>query len=236
MYTNSVGRLKIIKDPLIECDFEEVYYPSDDTYMLIDYFKQNVNEKYFDGNKLSEIKYLLDMGTGTGIIAIFFQLLKTRHKNFNPTIYASDISEHSLICAKKNEIRNNIEGQITFLQSDLFKNFPRNLKSIFNVIVFNPPYLPSLEIITENNEKTRINHSYDGGEIGFETIIRFLKNAIEFLNIENYHSIYFVSSSRTNLDELNKEIKKLGYLCELLGKRHIFFEDIILNRVRFLKS
>lgn len=204
--------------------------------MLIDYFKQNVNENYFDGNELSEIKNILDMGTGTGIIAIFFQLLKIRYKNFNPKIYASDISEHSLICAKRNEKRNSIEGQITFLQSDLFNSFPRNLKSIFNIIVFNPPYLPSLEILTGNNEKTRNYHSWDGGEKGFETVIRFLKNAIKFLNVENYHSIYFVSSSRTNLNELNKEIKKLGYLSELLGRRHIFFEDIILNRVRFLKS
>ena len=227
---------KIIDDPLIECEFEEVYYPSDDSFMVLDYFRKNVNNNYFDGVKLSEIKNILDMGTGTGIIAIFFQFIKIQYHEFKPRIFASDILGDSIICAKKNEIRNNIKGQITFLQSDLFKSFPENLKSIFNIIVFNPPYLPSSEIINESIKERRINHSWDGGEKGYETLIRFLKDAKKFLNIESNHSIYYISSSRTNLNELDKEIKKFGYNNEILEKKHIFFEDLILNRLKCIEN
>jgi HemK-related putative methylase len=231
-----VVRFKIIDDPLIECEFEEVYYPSDDSFMIIDYFRKKVNENYFDEIKLNEIKNILDMGTGTGIIAIFFQSIKTIYQEFKPRIFASDILEDSIICAKKNEIRNNVKGQITFLQSDLFKSFPKNLKSIFNVIVFNPPYLPSSEIIHNSIKKRKFNHSWDGGEKGYETLFRFLKDAKKFLNIESNHSIYYISSSRTNLNELNSKIKNLGYNNEILEKRHIFFEDLILNRLKCIEN
>ena len=60
-----------LPDPIIQCDFENVYTPSDDSYLIIDYFKRKINQNYFDGIKLSEIKKILDLGTGTGIIAIF---------------------------------------------------------------------------------------------------------------------------------------------------------------------
>ena len=51
-----------IPDPLIECDFKNVYYPSDDSYLLVDYFRKNINDDLFDGIKLEEIEYVLDLG------------------------------------------------------------------------------------------------------------------------------------------------------------------------------
>ena len=110
--------IKIISfpDPIIQFDFENVYPPSDDTYLLIDYFKESVNEKYFDGLNIEDIKNILDLGTGTGIIAIFFQLIKQQFSNFNPQIYASDIIEEALNCAKLNEKLNGIKKKITFIK------------------------------------------------------------------------------------------------------------------------
>ena len=95
-----------IPDPLIECDFENVYYPSDDSYLLLDYFRKKITDDLFDGIKFEEIEYILDKGTGTGILAIFFQLLKSLKLSFKPKIYGSDILEESLICARRNEILN----------------------------------------------------------------------------------------------------------------------------------
>ena len=68
--------MKFIPDPLIACDFENVYYPSDDSFLLIDYFKEKISDNYFDGINVNEIEYILDLGTGTGIIAILFQFFK----------------------------------------------------------------------------------------------------------------------------------------------------------------
>jgi len=224
--------LKFIPDPLIECDFENVYYPSDDTFLLIDYFKNNINENYFDGINVDDIDYILDIGTGTGIIAINFQIFKGKSNNFHPKIVASDIFEDSIVCAKKNEVLNNFHNEILFLQSDLFESFPNSLKSSFNIIVFNPPYLPSSPLITD---KKKIDHSWDGGGLkGYETLIEFIKQVRSFLNLQKPHYIYYISSSRTNLEELNKNLDELKFKNEIVGKKHIFFEDILINRLKSL--
>ena len=224
--------MKFIPDPLIECDFENVYYPSEDTFLLIDYFKNNINENYFDGINVDDIDYILDIGTGTGIIAINFQIFKGKSNNFNPKIVASDIFEDSIVCAKKNEVLNNFHNEILFLQSDLFESFPNSLKSSFNIIVFNPPYLPSSPLITD---KKKIDHSWDGGGLkGYETLIEFIKQVRSFLNLQKPHYIYYISSSRTNLEELNKAMDDLKFKSEIVRRKHIFFEDIFLNRITSL--
>ncbi len=218
---------------MISCDYDNVYSPSDDTYLLIDYFKQKIDEKYFDCINHNEIEYILDLGTGTGIIAIFLQLLKKQYSNFNPIIYASDILEEAIACAKENEEKNQINEEITFIRSDLFISFPESLKNSFNIIIFNPPYLPSSELINQSNNKKKIDYSWNGGLKGYEVLIRFLKHAKNYLSFKKPHIIYCITSSRTDLRELNKIISDLGYVNEIVEKRHIFFEDILLNKLSF---
>ncbi len=180
---------------------------------------------------MSKIKKILDVGTGTGIISIFLRLIAMQIPNFNPLIYGSDILENSLKCAKLNAKRNKIYKQINLIHSDLFKSFPKKLENSFNIIIFNPPYLPSSSLIKENQNKQYIDYSWDGGPKGYELLIDFLSNAKFFLDLKEEHYIYYISSSRTNLSKLNKKIVNLGYKNRIVKKEHIFFEDLILNRL-----
>ncbi len=225
--------IPFIPDPIINCDHKNVYTPSDDSFLLIDYFKRNIDENNFDGIPISKIENVLDLGTGTGIIAILFQLIKIQYLNFNPKIYASDILKEAIECAKINEGANSINKEIIFFQSDLFLSFQERLKHSFNIIVFNPPYLPSSQLINKNYNNKIIDYSWDGGLKGYETLINFLENAKLFLNLKKDHSIYCITSSRTDLLELNKKIKNLNYKNEIVEKRHIFFEDIFLNKLQY---
>jgi len=112
----------------------------------------------------------------------------------------------------------------------MFNSFPENLQHAFDIIVFNPPYLPSSHIINDDNRK-KIDSSWDGGFTGFDILLDFLKKAKNYLNLKNQHYIYFVSSSRTNLTILNNQIEKLGFKNEIVDRKHVFFEDIVLNRL-----
>jgi methylase of polypeptide subunit release factors len=167
-------------DPIIECDFDNVYFPSDDTYLILDYFKSHIDSAYFDGIKISKIENILDLGTGTGVIAILFQLIKMKCPNFHPKIYASDILEEAIKCAELNQKLNGINHRLIFLHSNLFNSFPKNLKNTFNIIIFNPPYLPSSQLIKAEKKKN-IDYSWNGGIEGFEVLINCLKGAISFL-------------------------------------------------------
>lgn len=223
-----------LPDPIIHCNFKDVYAPSDDTYLIIDYFKEKIFFDYFDGLKISKIEKILDMGTGTGIIAIFLQLIKIQNSKFKAKIYASDILKEAIKCAKLNEKANNINREIEFIESNLFNSFPNSLKNSFDIIIFNPPYLSSLKLINKS-KKSNMDVSWDGGRKGYEILLLFLDNVVNFLNLNHECYIYFVNSSSTNLNEFNKLIEKNGFLNEILTKKHFFFEDIILNRMSFNK-
>ncbi|TFG19930.1 MAG: methyltransferase domain-containing protein, partial [Promethearchaeota archaeon] len=168
---------------------------------------------------MRDIKHILDLGTGTGIIAIFLQFIKVNNPNFNPKIFASDILEESIKCAQLNANVNNFDNKLNFINSDLFKSFPKYLKQLFDIVIFNPPYLPSLQKFTESNNKTRSGVSWDGGPKGIEVLMRFLCEVKDFVKKDAF--IYFISSSKSDLTQLNENIKKLSFKNEILAKKHI---------------
>lgn len=60
--------------------------------------------------------------------------------------------------------------------------------------------------------------------------MRFLREVKDFVKKDAY--IYFISSNKSDLTQLNEYIKKLSFKNEILAKKHIFFEDIILNKLQ----
>jgi len=81
-------------------------------------------------NENPNVKSILEIGTGSGCIAIAL-----KKKFINSKITASDISSDALKITKKNAEINNVE--IEFIESDLFQN----IDGKFDVIVSNPPYI-----------------------------------------------------------------------------------------------
>ncbi|MGL5685747.1 MAG: peptide chain release factor N(5)-glutamine methyltransferase [Vagococcus fluvialis] len=75
---------------------------------------------------------VVDIGTGTGIIALSLSLE-------NPTwkVTGLDISKEALKIATKNNQA--LEGQVHFLESDVLSKFPKNKK--IDILVSNPPYI-----------------------------------------------------------------------------------------------
>ncbi len=100
--------------------------PRPETETLIEYILAKFNRR-------EDLK-LLDMGTGTGAIAISIAKEKPGWK-----IVASDISEEALKLARQNSEYHQTNN-ITFIQSDWFKSIS---PVDFDIIVSNPPYITS---------------------------------------------------------------------------------------------
>ncbi|WP_026727954.1 peptide chain release factor N(5)-glutamine methyltransferase [Flavobacterium denitrificans] len=108
---------------------ENVLIPRPETEELVEWI---INEN--KGNS-KEIK-ILDIGTGSGCIAISLA------KNLpNAKVYAIDVSKKALDTAKRNAINNNVE--VTFMLKNILEL--ERLKSDYDIIVSNPPYVRNLE-------------------------------------------------------------------------------------------
>jgi release factor glutamine methyltransferase len=83
---------------------------------------------------------ILDIGTGSGILAITLALELP-----DAAITATDISPQALTVAQKNAQALGATGHIRFAVSDLLSTFSKDIR--FDCIVSNPPYVPSSEIL-----------------------------------------------------------------------------------------
>lgn len=84
---------------------------------------------------------ILDFATGSGCIAIALA-----HQLPNATVHALDVSEPALDLARANAAANKLSGHIHFHHGNGFNALPTSLAGLFDVIVSNPPYIPSGDI------------------------------------------------------------------------------------------
>ena len=89
---------------------------------------------------------IADIGTGSGAIAV---ALATRLPLAR--IYATDISRHALSTAKLNAERHKVKDKVVFLEGDLLDPVPGRI----DIVISNPPYIPTSEIRHLQNEVQR---------------------------------------------------------------------------------
>ncbi len=119
---------------------ESVLIPRPETEELVEWIIEEV--KNYDlrftndanVNRQSSIKNILDIGTGSGCIAISLK------KNLpNTQVFALDIAEDTIETAKQNAVLNNVE--VEFIKDDILNTHISNLTSQISLIVSNPPYI-----------------------------------------------------------------------------------------------
>jgi release factor glutamine methyltransferase len=155
------------------------------------------NQGVENGDSQSSSLRVLDFGTGTGCIAIALAA-----KCPDAKITALDLSAEALALAKENAARNHVTERIEFLQGDGFAAFqsegqvPRvpieNDGDSFNsslrirefdLIISNPPYIPSAEIATLQPEVRDFDPraALDGGADGLDFYRKLAAEAKPFL-------------------------------------------------------
>ena len=120
-----------------------------------------------------EAKTVLDVGTGSGCIAI---TLATRKLWL--TLTATDLSAEALEIARQNAETLQVKDQITFGQADLL---PPGDQS-FDIVCANLPYIPSAKLEQVNTLGFEPTLALDGGEDGLSLIRRLLEQLPPRLN------------------------------------------------------
>jgi len=112
---------------------EHTLIPRPDTEVLVEQVLNWINAQ---PAQLSN-KRLLDLGTGSGCIAIS---LAHELKHANWQVVAVDLSSEALKVAQKNAVSNNV-ANVEFVQSSWYQALPTGDEPQFDVIVSNPPYI-----------------------------------------------------------------------------------------------
>jgi release factor glutamine methyltransferase len=176
---------------------KSIYVPAEDSYLMSRILREQLPVLLL---KKSNLKFL-EIGAGSGIHLQTVNSLGVKKEN----IFSSDI----------NKIAVNHCNLLGFncIYSDLFEN----IKNKFEIIIFNPPYLPE-----DSREPKNSKLNTTAGKKGNEIILRFLKQAKDFLEKEGI--IFLITSS------LSEEIdfEKLGYEAKEIGCEKLFFERLCI--------
>ncbi|MEK6925885.1 MAG: methyltransferase [Nanoarchaeota archaeon] len=171
-----------------------MYSPAEDSYLLSGVIAKIIPEML---RKNSELKFL-EIGCGSGILLETAYEAGVKRKN----IFGCDVDSESVSHCKSLGFR--------CVNSDMFKS----IKGKFDLIVFNPPYLPE--------EKLDKGIDTSSGKKGDKAAISFLRNFGKHLNQKG--KALFLLSSLTSMERINKWLPRFSWR-EAVRKK-LFFEEI----------
>ncbi len=182
---------------------KDVYKPAEDTFLLADNLDIESGE------------YVLELGTGSGLLSII-----SAKKGAN--VIATDVNTLAIECAKKNAERHEVNGNIEFRIGNMFDPIS---DEVFDLILFNPPYLP---VSKEESSGDVIERAWDGGLDGRKFIDEFLSGVGEYLKPGG--RFYFIQSSLSDVQKTLSELRRNNW--EFIKKSEkFFFEKIYLFKV-----
>lgn len=178
---------------------ENVYEPAEDTFLLADNLKIEVSDS------------VLEIGTGTGIIAIKASIIADK-------VVAVDINQYAVDCAQKNAELNGMHLDVR--QGDLFEPVEHEK---FDLILFNTPYLPTE---TEELIGDELEAAWNGGREGRNVIDRFLDQTQEHLKPNS--TVQLVQSSLSNIDKTLQRLNTMGFVASVTASEKFFFEEVVV--------
>ena len=174
---------------------KNIYYPAEDSLLMA---------KVVESEKLEGIK-VLEIGCGCG----FLSVIMAKH---GALVTAIDINPEAIRATKLNAEVNGVN--LNAFESDLFSA----ITGRFDLIVFNPPYLPV--------EEGETDPTYAGGATGREVIEKFVADVKNHLKPKG--SILMVISSLTGEKEVIELFEKHDMHTTILAREKIPWEELIV--------
>ena len=129
----------------------EIYEPAEDSHLI---------ETHISSYQAPRV---LDMGTGSGILAI-----KAAQSKATREVVAADLNQNAI-----NQLKQTIKDKHLSKLKPTHSNLFQNINGAFDLITFNAPYLPQ--------DKGIEDIALYGGKKGYEIIKSFLKQASNHL-------------------------------------------------------
>ncbi len=150
---------------LTSSDYERIYEPAEDSFLLIDALEADLQW-------LTSVEtrpwLCLEVGSGSGVVVTAVAEL-----SHAPACMAVDVDEFACRATVKTS-----RNRVQCVAGDLTSCFGSRLDSKVDLLLFNPPYVPTDDVDVGNAEKRR----WAGGERGRRVIDRFLPRVSRLLS------------------------------------------------------
>lgn len=231
-------------DHLSYRDFDQVYEPAEDTYLLLDAllyeFDQGNNQlatathaTTSDSDTADQcLCHVLEIGCGSGVPTAFFQQMWRKRKTTLLYSVVTDINPKALKVTQQT-CRCNGGGahpqtaMLEALQCDLGSALVPQLEGKVDVIMFNPPY-----VVTDDAEvgTPDISAAWAGGLGGRRVVDRALPQLARLLR-KPTGVLYLVTVDDNRPWELAQDVAKLGWRMKPLFRRKALNEFLTIQKV-----
>lgn len=226
-------------------DFKDVYEPAEDSFILLDALEADLETI----RKTTSIS--LECGSGSGIITTALSKIlnssksdsnqdddnQTKNSARNVLMLATDINElacrTTLKCSNLYKQDNHLHVVCTNLANGLLDR----LLNQIDLLIFNPPYVP-----TEEGEKiiesdSKIDLSWAGGPRGRDIVDVFMKKYVPKLLSKPDGQLYLVALEQNNIqDLLTCVVDDFGIKGEIVLERKCGIERLFVLRFRWISS
>jgi len=158
-------------------------------------------------------KRILELGTGSGAITLALAAEQPQH-----LFFASDRSTNAVALARENAKFHHLDENTNFFSADWFSPL-HHMGNPFDLIVSNPPYIPT-RTISGLQPEIRLYEpvaALDGGHDGLTSLRHLIRNAHIYLNPKGYLVLEIGENQKTAVEGI---AEKCGHY-----KKIIFFKD-----------
>ncbi|KAJ7693678.1 S-adenosyl-L-methionine-dependent methyltransferase [Mycena rosella] len=178
-------------------DYEHVYEPAEDTFILLDALEQDADELISMKPRIS-----LEIGSGSGCVSSFLGSIT----GSSAVLYlCTDINPRACRCSLSTGYQNKIPLQL--VNTSLANPLLARLHKSVDIIVFNPPYVPTIrDEVSAAQLDREIGGSWAGGEDGMQVTDTFFPQVDNLL--APHGRFYLVAVAQNNIPDIQRRMQE----------------------------
>lgn len=199
----------------------EVYEPCDDSFALVDALLADRNNLLEHNPRLC-----VEVGCGSGYVITSLALMLRPHI---PGAYyiATDLNPHAVRVTSETLEAHGVHAEL--IQTNIASGLEKRLERMVDVMVVNPPYVPTPE---DEVGCEGITSAWAGGENGRRVIDRILPIADCLLSDRGW--LYMVTLAANDPSQICRQMKKKGYAYRIVIQRST--EEENLHIIKFWRD
>ncbi|KAJ6604266.1 S-adenosyl-L-methionine-dependent methyltransferase [Mycena vulgaris] len=177
-------------------DYEHVYEPAEDTFILLDALEQDADQLTSMRPRIS-----LEIGSGSGCVSSFLGRI------VGPSVLylCTDINPHACKCSLDTGRQNKVSLEL--VNASLAHPLLSRLHKSVDIILFNPPYVPTLHDEASGAQiDGDIGGSWAGGQDGMQVTDRFFPQVNNLLAPRG--RFYLVAVAQNNIPDIQRRMQE----------------------------